>query len=102
MLVIKDPKGVPAEVRFQDYSIAAGVRVTVKSRDTGIYPRQCNGWVERVYPVFVLVRTTAGYRVTIHLTDLICSFVCVAIHGKAKTSGREDRRADKALVSAGL
>jgi hypothetical protein len=112
MLVLRDPKGDPGntvEKHFSDYSIVAGVRVTVKSRDTGIYPREYRGQVETVYPVFAVARTVAGYRVTIHLSDLICSVVHVLIHGKAAAArtvaaaGRkEDLHADQALVSAGL
>ncbi len=98
-----------AEVHFSDYSIVAGVRVTVKSKDTGIYPRSFTGQVETIYPAFALVRASAGYRVTIHMSDLICSVVHVQIHGKAAAArtvaaaGRkEDLYADQALVSASL
>jgi hypothetical protein len=98
-------------VRFADYGIVAGVLVIVKSRDTGIYPKAFRGQVETVYPVFAVVRTAAGYRVTIHLYDLVCSFIHVLVYERAAAvmvptlaSGRrkESRHADKALVSAGL
>ncbi len=111
MLVLRDPKGDPVnatEKHFSDYSIVAGVKITVKSKDTGIYPRSFTGQVETIYPAFALVRTVAGYRVTFHLSDLICSIVHVLIHGKAMAAvqvaarRKEIRHEDQALVSAGL
>jgi hypothetical protein len=99
-------------VCFADYSIVAGVRVTAKySRKDGYYPKAFKGKVETVYPVFAVVRTAAGYRVTIHLSDLICSFVHVHIHVKtaavrvtaAVVPWRKERRHEnKTLVSAAV
>jgi hypothetical protein len=111
--ILNGPKGDPkntVEVYFADsYGIVAGVKITVKSKDTGIYPRSFTGQVETIYPAFALVRTVAGYRVTIHLSDLICSVVHGLIHGKAAavrtvaaTGRKEIRHADQALVSASL
>jgi len=110
--ILNGPKGDPkntVEVYFADpYGIVAGVKITVKSKDTGIYPRSFTGQVETIYPAFALVRTVAGYRVTIHLSDLICSIVHVLIHGKAAAAvqvaarRKEIRHEDQALVSAGL
>jgi hypothetical protein len=115
MLVLRDPKGDPGnatEKHFSDYSIVVGVRVTVKFKDTGIYPRSFTGQVETIYPAFALVRASAGYRVTIHLSDLICSVIHVLINGQAAAGVRvaavavvgrkEIRHEDQALVSAGL
>jgi hypothetical protein len=99
-------------VRFSDYGIVAGVWVTVKySRKDGYYPMAFKGQAETVYPVFAVVRTAADYRVTIHLSDLTCSFIHVLVHGRAAAvrvpalalaRRKESRHADKALVSAGL
>jgi len=113
--VLRSPKGDPGnrvEVHFSDYGIVAGVRVSAKySRKDGYYPKEFRGQVETVYPVFAVVRTAAGYRVTIHLSDLICSFIHVLVHGRAAAvrvptvavaRRKESRHANKALVSAGL
>ena len=99
-------------VCFADYSIVAGVRVTAKySRKDGYYPKAFKGQVETVYPVFAMVRIAAGYRLTIHLSDLTCSSIQVLVHGRATAvrvpilavaRREESRHADKALVSAGL
>ena len=67
--------------------------------------------METVYPVFAVVRIAAGYRVTIHLYDLVCSFIHVLVYERAAVvrvstaaavRRKESRHADKALVSAGL
>jgi len=113
--VLRDSKGDPGnmgEVHFSDYGIVAGVRVAAKySRKDGYYPKEFRGQVETAYPVFAVVRTTAGYRVTIHLSDLTCSFIHVLVHGRAAAvrvpivaaaRREESRHANKALVSAGL
>jgi hypothetical protein len=99
-------------VCFADYSIVAGVRVTaIYSRKDGYYPKAFKGKVDAVYPVFAVVRTAAGYRVTICLSDLTCSFIHVLVHGRAAAvlvptvavaRREESLHADKALVSAGL
>jgi hypothetical protein len=85
--VLRDPKGDPgkvAEVHFSDYGIVAGARVAARySRKDGYYPKEFKGQVEIAYPRFAVVRTTAGYRVTIHLSDLTCSFINVLAHGRA-------------------
>ena len=112
---MQDPKGDPVntvEKHFSDYGIVAGVRVTVASKDTGIYPREYTGRVKTIYPMFVVVHTITGYYVTIHLSDLICSVVHILIHGRvaavvqvataASPWREEDHHADQALVSAGL
>jgi hypothetical protein len=113
--VLRDPKGDPGnmvEVHFSDYGIVAGVRVAARySRKDGYYPKEFRGQVEIVYPMFAVVRTVAGYRVTIHLSDLTCSFIHVLVHGRAAAvlvptvavaRRKESRHANKALVSAGL
>jgi hypothetical protein len=110
--ILNGPKGGPkntVEVYFADpYGVIVGVKITVKSKDTGIYPQSFTGQVEAIYPAFALVRTIAGYRVTIHLSDLICSVVHVLIHGKAVATvqvaarRKEICHEDQALVSAGL
>ena len=115
MRVLRNPKGDPGNmvgVCFADYSIVAGVRVTAKySRKDGYYPKAFKGKVETVYPVFAVVRTVTGYRVTIHRSDLIGSFIHVLVHGRAAAvrvptvavaRRKESRHANKALVSAGL
>ena len=101
-----------AEVHFLDYGIVAGVRVAARySRKDGYYPKEFRGQVEIVYPMFAVVRTTAGYRVTIHLSDLTCSFIHVLVHERAAAvqvstvavARREEScHANKALISAGL
>jgi hypothetical protein len=113
--VLRNPKGDPGntvEVNFSDYGIVAGVRVTAEyGRKDGYYPKEFRGQVETVYPVFAVVRTVAGYRATIDLSDLICSFIYVLVHGRAAAARvptvavarrKESRHANKALVSAGL
>lgn len=49
--------------------IKPGSRVAVSYRDTGLYPKTFIGTVEKVYPKFAVVRTTGGYRTTVHVTD---------------------------------
>ena len=62
----KGRSGHMAEVHFSDYGIVAGVRVAARySRKDGYYPKEVRGQAETVFPAFAVVRTTAGYRVTI-------------------------------------
>lgn len=115
MRVLRNPKGDPGatvEKYFADYNIVAGVRVTAKyNQKGGYYPKEFKGQVEAVYPVFAVIRTNAGYRVTIHLSDLICSFVDIHVHEKTALVQiptvvvpwrKEGRYANKTLVSAAV
>ncbi|MCL6559608.1 MAG: hypothetical protein K6U74_12580 [Firmicutes bacterium] len=46
-----------------------GDRITMEYRDTGLYPKRFTGVMEKIFPKFAVVRTSAGYRVTVHVTD---------------------------------
>nr|WP_027356559.1 hypothetical protein [Desulfofundulus thermocisternus] len=52
-------------------NLKPGSRVAVSYRDSnaGLYPKTFTGVVEKVYPKFAVVRTTGGYRTTVHVTD---------------------------------
>jgi|GEM_PF-4431108 len=68
---------MPIPKTFSDFSIWAGMSVTVRHHDSGLYPKAFTGVVERLYPRYALVRTTTGYYATIHITDLVCRFATV-------------------------
>jgi hypothetical protein len=89
MHVLRKPKvdmRNTAEVHFSDFGIVAGVWVMAEYiNKEKYYPKEFRGQVETVYPRFAVISTSSGYRVTLHLSDLLCSFVKVTIHGKSAT-----------------
>lgn len=60
----------PEEFRFSSYGVTEGAVLDVSFSIFGVYPKECRGVVEKVYPRFAIVKTRR-YRVTIHYTDLL-------------------------------
>jgi len=76
----------PKEFSFAAYGVTEGAKLDISFRNVGVWPRECRGVVEKVYPCFALVKTR-HYRVTIHYTDLLTGTASVQpAQGQQRTS----------------
>lgn len=76
----------PEEFRFSNYGVTEGAVLDLSFSIYGVYPKECRGVVEKVYPRFAVVKTWR-YRVTIHYTDLLTGTASVQpAQGQQRTS----------------
>lgn len=66
----------PEEFRFSNYGVTEGAVLDVFFHNQGVYPNDCRGVVEKVYPRFAVVKARRC-RVTIHFTDLLTGTISV-------------------------